>query len=385
MKKKIYQIILVIGAISGIIYFAYFSEKKLSQDSQALSPIEFPVTTVSSSEISDTKEFNARISANKTAQIRPQVNGVIKKRLFQEGAFVQEGDQLYLIDPAPYDVALLNAKGQLQKAAANYKSLKSKIDRYNQLIKENAISKQEYDDAVASMGVALAEIEIAKASVNSAELNVQYTKVYAPISGRIGFSKVTEGALVTANQADELATITQIDPVYADFTARAADISALQSKSDSSDQQVIKLTLSDSHTMYPLEGKFEFADVSVDETTGTVKARLSFPNPDHALLPGQFAKVLVSSAAHKSVLVQQNMTARNKDAQLYVWMIDADGKAIQQVIQATDIYEGQWVVTQGLKNGDQIIAAGFPKIKIGDPVKAMVAVNSDSKQSSSQK
>ncbi len=233
--------------------------------------------------------------------------------------------------------------------------------------------------------MALADIEIAKATVRTAELSVQYTKVYAPISGKIGFSKVTEGALVTANQVDELATITQIDGVYADLTAQATDISALQNKAGVTGQQMVKLVLGDGKTKYPQAGTFEFADVSVDETTGMVKARMSFPNPDQVLLPGQFVKVRVSSAPHSALLVKQSMTARNKDARLYVWMIDAQGKAKQQVIDATDTYQGQWVVMQGLKEGDQIIASGFQKIKIGDAVKAAAIATGDPQQSSSQK
>lgn len=385
MKKQIPAIILCVALFGGLFYVLLTQREATSQEPKAPQPIELPVFVVSPSDMSDAKEFNARISANKTAQIRPQVSGVIKKRLFEEGALVQEGDQLYLIDPAPYDAALANAKAQLQKAVASNKAIKAKVGRYNQLIKAQAISKQEYDNGLAGADVALADIEIAKATVRTAELNVQYTKVYAPISGKIGFSKVTEGALVTANQVDELATITQIDGVYADLTAQATDISALQNKAGVTGQQMVKLVLGDGKTKYPQAGTFEFADVSVDETTGMVKARMSFPNPDQVLLPGQFVKVRVSSAPHSALLVKQSMTARNKDARLYVWMIDAQGKAKQQVIDATDTYQGQWVVMQGLKEGDQIIASGFQKIKIGDAVKAAAIATGDPQQSSSQK
>lgn len=373
MKKQVVAGFICIALVGGFFCVRSINSAGAEQVVKPSSVLEVPVLSVSVSHISDSKEFNARINANKISQIRPQVNGIIKKRLFQEGAFVKEGDQLYLIDPAPYEVALANARAQLQKAVASNKALQAKISRYKELIDSQAISRQEYDDAMAEAGETLADIEVAKAAVRAAELNVQYTKVYAPISGKIGFSKVTEGALVTANQSDELATITQLDPIYADFTAQSADLAGFEGKENQDNQKTVKLILGAGQDEYPTVGQFEFADVAVDEATGMVKARVSFPNPDHVLMPGQFVRLVAKSVAREAVLVPQNMTARDKDANLYVWMIDPDGKATQKIIEAKDVRDGKWVVTQGLNNGDQIITSGFQKMKIGDAVKPVVS------------
>lgn len=389
MKNKILLFILLTALFLGGFYYLHFLRPPdESSNKKQGAQLELPVFLVSRSDVVQSKEFNARITASKTSEIRPQVNGVIKKRLFNEGAFVQEGDQLYLIDPKPYDLALDNAKAQLQKAHASRKALKAKINRYQQLMKLQAISKQEYDNALAESDQSLADIEIAKAAVKTAELNLEYTKVYAPISGQIGFSNVTEGALVTANQTDALATITQVDPVYADFTAQPADIVGLEKQKDMPDKTTIKIFLNDLDKDYPQEGTFEFGDARIDEATGTVKGRISFPNPDRVLRPGQFVKIVIFSSPQSAFLVPQNMTARDSNARLYVWVIGPDGKAIQKAIRAKDTYDTgdsshgpYWIVREGLNEGDQIIASGFQKIKIGDIVKPAPVSIEDPKQS----
>lgn len=376
MKKTSLTLIALTIAGAAIFWGVARERSVAAEPDKAPPPLEVSIYKVEPAQISPQRIYNGRLTANKISQVRPQVSGVIKDRLFEEGSLVKEGDQLYQIDPAQYDIALINAKAQLQKAVASEKAITSKIRRYKELIAADAISQQEFDDAVADQNVARAEIEVAKAAVKSAELNLNYTKVYAPITGKIGYSKVTEGALVTSNQSDELATITQLNPIYADIAVAPSEVTAFANVNNSAEPADNKaqglsweLVTEDSRNGTVLSGgRFEFSDVVVDESTGLIKARIRFDNPDYTFLPGQFAKVRLVSTAKPALLVPQGMATRGQDGDLYVWVVDGDGKAQKKTFAAKDIHDNSWVVESGLAVGDPIITAGFQKMKPGDAV-----------------
>lgn len=380
MKKTTLTLIILFLTGAGIIWGVMREKSIAAEPDKVPPPMEVSVYELAPSNISPERVYNGRLSANKISQVRPQVSGVIKNRLFVEGTLVKEGEQLYQIDPAQYDIALINAKAQLQKAIATEKAVSSKIRRYKELITANAISQQEYDDAVADQNVARADIEVAKAAVKSAELNLDYTKVNAPITGKIGYSKVTEGALVTSNQSDELATITQLDPIYADITVLPSEVASFSKDKESPEGLTWELVTDDSKSGTVLSGgSFEFSDVVVDESTGLIKARIRFSNPDYTFLPGQFAKVKLVNTTQSALLVPQNMASRGQDGSLYVWTVDDSGKAQQKKFSAEDVHDNSWVVVGGLDKGERIITAGFQKIKPGDAVTVAEADSSGQK------
>lgn len=382
MKKTSLTLMILFLTGAGIVWGVMREKSMAAEPDKAPPPMEVSVYELAPSNISPERIYNGRLSANKISQVRPQVSGVIKNRLFVEGTLVKEGDQLYQIDPAQYDIALINAKAQLRKAVATEKAVSSKIRRYKELITANAISQQEYDDAVADQNVARADIEVAKAAVKSAELNLDYTKVNAPITGKIGYSKVTEGALVTSSQSDELATITQLDPIYADITVLPSEVALFSKDKESPEGLTWELVTDDSKNGTVLSGgSFEFSDVVVDESTGLIKARIRFANPDYTFLPGQFAKVKLVNTAQSVLLVPQNMASRGLDGSLYVWTVDDSSKAQQKKFSAENVHDNSWVVEDGLTKGDRIITAGFQKIKPGDAVTVAQAPESGQKPS----
>jgi membrane fusion protein (multidrug efflux system) len=382
MKKGI-SLLAIAVALAGTAYFSLHNDAAAVAASLTTPPpFEVKAMSVIRADVTSTKEYPGRVTAYKVSEVRPQVSGVIVKRLFEEGSDVTEGQQLYQIDPAPYIAALNSAKADLQKAKATNRAIKLKADRYKDLLSMDAVSKQEYDDVVASQGEAVADIAIAQAAVDTAQINVNYTKVYAPISGRVGISTVTEGALVTANQTSQLTTITQLDPVYVDMTGSEDDLTQLRPASAGQPGRVVHLTVGSGNAAYAQDGEMKFSDVTVNETTGTVQLRAVFPNPDHTLLPGQFVKAKIDGEVRQELLVPQSAAIRGSDTKLSVWRIDQDYKVSLQPINATESSGNQWIVTDGLKEGDMIVTEGFQKIKAGDIVKiapTAEAANADSK------
>lgn len=354
----------------------------------AQSAVEVGVATLAPQRLEFFADLPGRTSAYRVAEVRPQVGGIVQKRLFQEGAEVKAGQQLYQIDPSKYEANLASARADLAKAEANVKTIEAKAARYADLVKINAVSRQDYDDVVASLAQYRAEVQSAKAAVDLARIDLDYTKVYAPISGRIGKSSVTEGALVTASQTTALATVTQLDPIYVDMTQSSDDLARLRRDIESGELQSgggAKVTLAGSADgyVYPEVGTLQFSDVTVDQTTGSVTIRALFPNPKHELLPGLFVRARVERGVKADALtVPQAALVRDATGSANVWMVGADGKALLHPIRIAQANGDGWVVTGGLSAGDQIIVDGLQRLRPGMPVKpvaaAQAAANSNS-------
>jgi membrane fusion protein, multidrug efflux system len=341
-------------------------------------PPEVAVVEVKPQRVAITTELPGRTSAYLVAEVRPQVGGIIQKRFFTEGSDVKAGDVLYQIDPATYQAAYDIAKAQLARAEANISTTRVRAERYKELVEIKAVSRQEYDDAVAALKQAEADIEAGKAAVETARINLAYTRVTAPITGRIGKSSVTVGALVMANQAVPLATVQQIDPVYVDVTQSSASLLLLQKsmasgtlKRDSANRAKVKLILEDG-TPYPLEGALQFQDVTVDPTTGSYILRIVFPNPKRVLLPGMFARaVLEEGVNEQALLVPQQGVSRDPKGNPTSLIVDAEGKVQQRMLTLDRTIGDKWLVAAGLAPGDKVIVEGVQKVKPGSTVKAV--------------
>lgn len=366
--------IIIIAALVVILSagsFWFFSARD-AQNAASMAPAAggLPVTalTITSQPLDLYETLPGRTTAFKIAEIRPQVNGIITERLFEEGSMVEEGQQLYQIDPAPYKAAYNSALATLKKAKANVKSVEAKAVRYAELVIIEAVSKQEYDDIVAALDQAHADVAIGEAAVSSAKINLDYTKVYAPISGRIGKSTVTQGALVTAGQTQALATVTQLDPIYVDMTQSSKELLGLRDMNALNAEQKtpVKLSLDATGEGYPHIGELQFSEVAVDETTGTVKLRATFPNPEQILLPGLFVKASVKKETmDNALLVPQRAAMRGPDGTLMVWVIAADGIVNPRPVQTVRAVDDQWLLSEGLQSGDVIAMDNFQKMQPG--------------------
>lgn len=336
------------------------------------------VVVVSAAPVNMTTELPGRTSAYLISDVRPQVGGLIKARLFTEGGYVRQGQPLYQIDPATYQAAYASAQAGLAQAKAGLTTAQLKADRYAELVKINGVSKQENDDAQAALGQAQAAVQLAEAAVQTAGINVGYTKVVAPISGRIGKSNVTPGALVTASQATELTRIQNIDQVYLDINQSANDLMALKQQVASgqigqANTADVELIL-DNGTIYPQHGKLQFSDVTVDQATGTVTLRALFPNPNGVLLPGLFAKArVVSGVVANGILVPQAAVTRNPQGNATLFVVGPGNRAIQRTIQTSRTSGPYWIVTGGLAPGEKVITQGTGTLKDGAQIKPVPA------------
>ncbi len=372
----IISIILFIGLIlSGC------SEKKTG------SPPPMPevaVMTIQTKPVVTTTELTGRTSANLVAEVRPQVGGIIQKRLFTEGSNVTVEQALFQIDPALYQVALDNARAALARSEAQLSSIQLRASRLKDLLTEKAVSRQDYDDAAAALKQVQADIQYGRANVEAARINLQYTTITAPISGRIGRSNVTEGALVTAHQPIALATIQKLDPMYVDVTQSTADILKLRRQmqeglleKNGRNQQEVRLFLDD-NSEYPLKGKLQFQDVSVDPTTGSVILRMVFPNPKGVLMPGMFVRAIVQEGIHKNaILIPQQAVSRDPKGNPMTLVVGTDGKVQEKQITLDRAIGSDWLVSAGLKPGEQVIVEGMLKVKPGIPVKAVPFENKE--------
>jgi membrane fusion protein (multidrug efflux system) len=341
---------------------------------------EVGVYTVATRSLPITAELPGRTAAYQVAEVRPQVGGLIQKRLYTEGADVKAGVQLYQIDPATYQAAYNSAKAALSKAKANLLAAAPKVARYKDLVAVEGVSRQDYDDAVANAEQAKAEVEAASAALDTARINLEYTKVAAPISGRISRSAVTPGALVTAGQASPLTTVQQLDPIYVDVTQSSNDLLRLKRELESGGlkkaggQARVTLLLADG-SKYAEEGKLQFADVSVDPGTGNVVLRALFPNPKHDLLPGMFVRAVVESGVdERAILVPQQGVTRNPKGEATALVLNKEGKVEQRVLVTGATVGDQWLVKSGLGEGDRVIIEGVQKVRPGAPaVMAKVA------------
>jgi membrane fusion protein (multidrug efflux system) len=335
----------------------------------ASAPVSKPTVTVITlhpTRVSLTTELPGRVSAYRIAEVRPQVNGVLQRRLFTEGDLVKEGQQLYRIDPAPYQAALSSAEATLARARAAVEVSRLTAERYKALVELHAVSRQDYDNAVATLQQAQADVGSGQAAVRTAAINLAYTKVYSPISGRTSRSSLTEGALVTANQPSSLVTVTQLDPVYVDVTQPTTtlvrlkrELAAGQVRSAGGNKAAANLFL----------GSLQFSEVTVDQGTSSVNLRAIFPNPNDLLLPGMFVHATIEEGVREgAILAPQQGITHAPDGTATALVVGADDKVQKRLIQLDRAIGDQWVVTGGLTAGDRLIVAGLQKLKPGMPV-----------------
>jgi membrane fusion protein (multidrug efflux system) len=339
------------------------------------SPVpEVSTVTVQTQKIMLDTELPGRTSAYRIAEIRPQVNGLIQKRLFTEGSDVKAGEVLYQIDPAPFQAALDNARAALGRAEANLPSIGSRVERYKELLVDKAVSQQDYDDAAAALTQVKADIEYWKATVEAARINLGYTQVTAPISGRIGKSNVTEGAIVTAYQPMALTTIQQLDPIYADVPQSTTELLRLKNgglNHEGTNQNKVQLILEDG-TAYPLDGILQFSDVTVDPTTGSVSLRVVFPNPEGLLLPGMFVRAVVKEGINEqAILIPQQGVSRDNKGNPLSLIVGAEEKVEMRMLTLDRAIADKWLISSGLAPGDQVIVEGLQMLRPGTVVKAV--------------
>ena len=369
-KLSVKQFILSSLLVFGLA--ACQSEQNNAEDTEnGASATPVNVVTLIKQPITLTTELPARTVAFRQAEVRPQVNGIIEKRLFDEGADVEAGQQLYQIDAAPFEAALQMARAELARAEANLQSTKAREQRFKGLIDNKAISQQDYDDALAAFLQSQAEVSVAKANIETAQINLRYTKVNAPINGRIGRSNVTEGALVTAQQADLLATIVQIDPIYVDIaqpSKRLLRRQLIDKKIDDAAAPTVMLTLEDG-SKYAHRGELQFSEVNVQESTGSIVIRALFPNPEGLLLPGMFVRAEMEEASiDNALLVPQRGVTFDREGNASAMIVNDNNQAEPRQLQIRREVGQYWLVDEGLSAGDRLIVSGLQKIAPEAPV-----------------
>jgi len=339
---------------------------------------EVAIVTVNPERVVLTTELPGRVSAYFVAEIRPQVNGIVQERLFNEGSDVNAGSVLYQIDPAPYQAAYRNAVAALARSEANLPPIRLKAERFRELVGRKAISQQDFDNADAALKQVEADIEYSKAAVESARINLGYSRITAPISGRIGKSNVTVGALATAYQGSAFATIQQLDPIYVDVTQSSANLLQLKRnmaagriKGNGPDQTRVKLLLEDG-TPYPLEGTLKFSEVTVDPSTGSFILRIVFQNPKHILLPGMYVRAIVQEGkVENAILAPQQGVSRDPKGNPVALIVDGSGKVQQRMLTLDRAIGDRWLVNEGLNPGDRLIVEGSQKVRPGASVKVV--------------
>jgi membrane fusion protein (multidrug efflux system) len=340
-------------------------------------PAEVGYVVVQRTSVPIVTELSGRTSAYQTSEVRPQVNGIIRHRLFVEGSLVHKGQTLYEIDPSLYRAASDQASANLASAQANAESTRIKAQRYKPLADMEAVAKQDYTDAAAQARQAAAAVAQNRAALQTARINLNFTRVPAPITGRIGRSLFTEGALVTASQTDPLTNIQRLDPIYVDVQQSSADLLALRralaSGGAAPTAAVVRLKLEDGSD-YGLTGTVEFAEAMVDQTTGTVTLRARFANPDGLLLPGMFVRASFAQSLDTSAyLVPQVAVSRDAKGNATVFIVGPGNKAVPRTVTATRAQGTNWVVTDGLNPGDKVITEGIGRLKPNDPIKPVPA------------
>jgi membrane fusion protein (multidrug efflux system) len=343
-------------------------------------PPEVSVITLKARAIQITDQLPGRTTAFRVAEVRPQVTGVVQRRLFNEGTEVKAGQQLFQIDSGSYRAALSSADAALKHAEAQAVTAKLLAERYEPLIAANAVSKQENDEAIAGRARAEADVASARAAVDAARINVVYTQVLSPITGQIGRTMITEGALVTSGQQSPLATVQQLDPIYVDITQSSTEMLRLQRQlaagemvKDDKNQAEVTLTLEDG-SVYPERGRLKVSEASVDPSTGSVVLRAVFPNPHRELLPGMFVRAqLAQGTRSAALLVPQRGVSHNPKGEATVLIVDKEDKVAERVVTADRSINGEWLITAGLAAGDRVIVDGLQKAKPGSPVKPVPA------------
>ena len=341
-------------------------------------PPEVSILAIKPQRTALTSELSGRTSAMQIAEVRPQVGGIIQKRLYTEGSDVQAGQLLYQIDPAPYQAAFDSAKAAQARAEASLNTIRLKEERYRELVKIKAVSQQDFDDIHALFRQGEADVAATVAAVDAARINLTYTKVKAPISGRIGRSSVTDGALVTASQTAPLATIQQLGSMYVDVTQSSSELLSLkrnlasgQLKNSAATQARVKLILEDG-TPYPQPGVLKFSEVTVDQSTGSITLRAVFPNPKQTLLPGMFVRAIIEEGiSEQAILVPQRGVTRNPAGEAMVMVVGAEEKVDPRVIKVIRTVGDNWLVSDGLKTGDRVILEGLQRARPGTVVKTV--------------
>lgn len=336
--------------------------------SQQMPPTEVGVVVAQPQSVEQSVELSGRTTAFEISEVRPQTSGVILKRLFAEGSYVREGQALYELDSRSNRAALDSSKAALLQQQANLNSLRTKLNRYQQLVSINAVSKQEYDDLLGSVKVTEAQVAAAQAQIKSAEIDLGYSIIRAPISGQTNRSTVTVGALVTANQASPLVTIQRLDPIYVDMNQSSAELLRLRQQLskgnlDSSNNTQVKLKLEDG-SYYSVEGRLAFSDASVNPDTGTITLRAVFSNPNHLLLPGMFATAqIVQAVIPNAILIPQIAITRTPTGQAMAMIVNAKGAVEPRPVTTSGVQGKDWIVTAGLSVGDKVIVDGIAKVK----------------------
>ena len=335
------------------------------------------VVTVHRQSVPALIELPGRTSANLVAQVRARVDGIVLKQEVKEGSVVKSGQRLYQIDPAPYIASLNSATAALQKAQANLVSQNATVERYKLLVGRNAVSKQDYDNAIAAQGQAAADVASGRAAVETAKINLGYTSVTSPITGRAGISQVTPGAYVQASQATLMATVQQIDPIKVDLTQ--SSVEGLRLRSDYASGKLkpgatkVTLLLEDG-SVYPVPGELQFTDITVDPSTGSVTLRALFPNPDGVLLPGMFVRARIEEGVRDgAMLVPQVGVSHNPQGQATALVVGADNKVAARTLQLAGTRGDQWIVVGGLDEGDRVIVGGVQRVQPGAVVQAAEA------------
>jgi len=335
-------------------------------------PANVATISIAPEQVANVTELPGRIEAIRSAEVRARVGGIVQRRLFNEGSEVRAGATLYQIDPAPFQAAVSNAEATLARAEANLGQTNTRLNRYRALVDTNAISKQEFDDAQSAQKLAAADVAAAKASLDTTKLNLSYSTITAPITGRIGRTLVTEGALVTANDPTALAIIQQLDPIYVTLTQSSVEMAQLREKVSQSGHGGVKTKLTlvtEDGKPYPHTGQLLFSEATVDPSSSSVILRAQFPNRERTLLPGMYVRVRLEQGVRpNTITVPQQAVMRTADGSM-VMTVDAEGKVAPRPVKTGGAYGTSWIVTSGLKEGDQVIVEGLQKAKPGATVK----------------
>lgn len=363
-----------LALLAALILSSCQPEEEKTQAPPAFPPPAVAVVTTAAERIPITNDLPGRIAATRVAEVRPRITGIVIERIFEQGSMVKVGDVLYRIDPASFDVQVTSAEATLRRARAVQLQARQTADRQDQLRKANVSTVQQLQDATALLAQADADVAIAEAGLESARLNRQYANVTAPISGRIGRALVTEGALVNANGSENLATIQQLDPVYADFTQSATDLIRLRramaegAVADAPLTANVRLLMEDG-TAYPQPGRLLFSEAAVDASTGQVTLRGEFPNPDGDLLPGMYVRVLIEQGIEENAIaVPQQAVQRDAAGNAQLYIVKADNTVELRTVKAGRAVDSRWVITEGLTPGDKVVVEGFQKLRPGATV-----------------
>lgn len=373
---------LVVVMLASVFSLSACNSSQATMDAEVMPeqapPQAVDVLTLTPQTITLSTELAGRVSPFTIAEVRPQVDGIVLKREFREGADITKGDVLYRIDPAIYIAELASAKASLMQSRANLKAAKSKADRYKNLVSNKAVSQQEYDDADAVYKQAAAAVELAKARLQRAEIDLNYTELKSPIDGRIGRSSITQGALVTANQIASLATVQQLDPVYVDLTQSSVELLRLRQQIEAGSKQseppddIAVLLELENGTVYPHAGKLAFSEVSVNENTGSVTLRAVFPNPEQWLLPGMFVRAKVDTTTiDDALMLPPQAVSRTAKGEPSVMVVSTENIVELRLLERAELISGQWLIKGGAIPGDRVIVGGLQKVFPGIPVQVV--------------